>query len=709
MKKPLKETDKLYKKKHLKISTFILVVILMFGVGLFIYSYRSLSQAMQDERADAVNQIGGLVTEKVAVLRDTNVSEVKQKALLLENAHVSTKAEASRMMTDPENFLLVTDSGAFRTMDGGSVVVGDTQLMANITSGEGVQSSFATIQTKGDYWLFSIKMSGVNLDGEPIIGLVKRVDAQTYADIAAIPIYDGAGASYVVDKNGVVLMHPSKVTYSDAFQGYNFINILKKENIKQSDIDALSSAMQDGKEAQAVITMNDNRWLIKVMPLETGRSLVLTVPITVTAKTTLSRMQNTIVGIGVVAVTATLLFAVWMTYMVRRSQAVELEQAKARAKSDFMDKMSHDIRTPLNAIVGMNELALESMDDQKVVTDCLEKAKASSTYLISIINDVLDMSRIESGKMTVAQKPFSMEDVLDTVERIETGPAKEKKLELTVTAKTPIDTDFVGDSLRIQQCLMNLLSNAIKFTPEGGRVRLTYWSGPLNDGRKQVVFTVEDTGIGMSEDFLERIFTPFEQAQASQTSGQAGSGLGLSIVRSLTELMGGEVSVESTVGKGSVFTIRLPLKTAPRSGPVAQGPRSVALPEGIVGRRILLVEDHPINRQVIRRLLEKMGMVVDEAENGEVAVEKFAASRPGDYAMIIMDIKMPVMDGLTATRNIRAMDRDDAAAIPIVALSANAYAEDADKSTEAGMQAHLAKPIEIEEMRKALATYIKPV
>ena len=391
---------------------------------------------------------------------------------------------------------------------------------------------------------------------------------------------------------------------------------------------------------------------------------------------------------------------------LRRKREEDKKAAAVEAQTSFLAKMSHDIRTPLNAIVGMHELALESMDDRDAVYDCLIKAKKSSEYLMSVINDVLDMSRIENGKMKAAHEPFDLNEVLESVMTVEGPTAAEKKLNLTLRTPDSISRDFVGDGQRLRQCLMNLVNNAVKFTPAGGEVTVTAHVTPQDDSHSAVQLSVSDTGIGMSEEFMEHIFQPFEQEQNSMYNSNVGSGLGLSIVYEFVSLMGGKTSVQSKKGEGSTFTIDLTLETVPHVEKKKDVLSEKALARRFRGKKILLVEDNLINRQILKNLLVKMELTVDEAENGKAAVDRYLAEPAGTYALILMDIMMPVMGGLEAARNIRSAGRADSGTVPIIALSANAFEEDAKKSMEAGMQMHLAKPVEVDELRRVLLRYI---
>lgn len=277
----------------------------------------------------------------------------------------------------------------------------------------------------------------------------------------------------------------------------------------------------------------------------------------------------------------------WLYYYVKKGQKIKLEQAKATLKSDFMNKVSHDIRTPLTAVIGLNDLLMNNADKPDIVADCAQKAKKSGEYLISIINDVLDMSRIESGKLHISHSVFDMKELLETVVQLETYPSGEKELTLRLDCPSDFHRGFLGDAVRIKQCLINLISNAIKFTPEKGIVTLAYREEMESSKDSKVYFIVEDTGIGMSEAFMQQMFCPFEQEQSSLTSNHVGSGLGLAIVHSLVTLMNGAIHAESKLNKGSRFVIELPLERAELSETRPKDRGTDELPSHLLGKRIL--------------------------------------------------------------------------------------------------------------------------
>ena len=387
-------------------------------------------------------------------------------------------------------------------------------------------------------------------------------------------------------------------------------------------------------------------------------------------------------------------------------QALELAEEASRAKSDFLSSMSHDIRTPMNAIMGMTALASAYIDDPVRVADCLQKISISSRHLLSLINDILDMSKIERGKITLNRMEMSVPGLLEQLSTIIEPQARAAGLSFRAHAGQVRRERFFGDALRVSQILLNLLSNAVKFTPEGGRVELLAEELPAAGAdRVRYRFTVRDTGVGMSEEFLTTIFDPF--ARGREATRVEGTGLGLSIAKGLVDLMGGSISVESRPGGGSVFTVELECEAGGAFGPPAGeagGPQSAVPAEEapFAGRRILVAEDNEINAEILCGLLEIYGAETVVRTDGAKAVREFRNQPPGTYDAVLMDIQMPEMNGYEAARAIRGLDRPDARTVPIIAMTANAFSEDVQAALAAGMTAHVAKPIDTAILQSTL-------
>ena len=377
---------------------------------------------------------------------------------------------------------------------------------------------------------------------------------------------------------------------------------------------------------------------------------------------------------------------------------VETEQA-SRAKTTFLNSMSHDIRTPMNAILGFTALAKTHMDDRARVEDYLEKISISGEHLLMLINDVLDMNRIESGKIEIETRPMNLLTLIDELQTIVQPSAAQKQLNWTVEDGTLAHPFVCGDKLRLNQVLINMLGNAIKFTPSGGSVRFIISEhSDAPEGFADYSFVVTDTGVGMSKAFQKHIFEPFSRAE--NVGNIQGTGLGMSIASSIVNLMGGSIDVASEVGKGSTFVVRLRLplcEAVPEENSVQRTQKRV-----MTVKRILLVEDNELNREVAQTILEEAGFTVETANDGAEAVERMEKAKSGDFDLILMDVQMPRLNGYEATRRIRSMIDPRKARIPIVAMTANAFQEDKRQALEAGMDAHIAKPIEIAKLLETL-------
>lgn len=380
--------------------------------------------------------------------------------------------------------------------------------------------------------------------------------------------------------------------------------------------------------------------------------------------------------------------------------------AVSQAKSDFLSRMSHEIRTPMNAITGMTAIAKTVLDDKEKTRTCLEKIESANAYLLSLINDVLDMSRIESGKVELNLEKTDLGRQMDKLEMLMRPQAEARKIQFSVQ-NTFSGPPVMADGLRLNQVLVNIVSNAIKFTGEDGKVAVQL--APVlpvetTDKEVRLHFSVTDTGIGISKEAMGRIFNAFEQESKSTSALYGGTGLGLTISSYLVQMMGGTLDVTSEPGKGSKFSFMLTFAYAPEN---REASREAEISSGISpalrGKRILLAEDNVLNREIAETILTMSGFTVESAADGKEALDMFTQSPPGFYDAILMDIRMPVMDGLEATRRIRTLGKSDSRGIPIIAMSANAFDEDMKKSLESGMTCHLSKPIEVDKVLDTLS------
>ena len=388
-----------------------------------------------------------------------------------------------------------------------------------------------------------------------------------------------------------------------------------------------------------------------------------------------------------------------------------------RSKSSILSSMSHEVRTPLNAIIGLNKMVLKSADLSDDVREKSLKIEASANHLLVLVNDVLDMSRIESGQLDLASEPFSLKELLSQTDVIIGGQCATKGLEYNSDSPSDVPEWYMGDAVKLEQALINILGNTVKFTQAPGSVSFTTrYAGSFGD-MHTLQFVVSDTGIGIDEKFLPKIFDTFSQEDSARTSKYGGSGLGLAITKNIIDQMDGDIQVESKKGRGTTFTVTVTLKATKAPSDSTQDQDEVEadepveeLPEGALeGLRVLMAEDVELNAEILIDLLDLEDIVAEHAENGQIAVDMFNDSEVGYYDAVLMDLRMPVMDGLSASKAIRALQRPDAGTVPIIALTANAFEEDVRHSLQAHMNAHLAKPIDPDLLYLTLAKLTKRI
>ena len=393
--------------------------------------------------------------------------------------------------------------------------------------------------------------------------------------------------------------------------------------------------------------------------------------------------------------------------MLTVEAALEVAEKASKAKTDFLSNMSHDIRTPMNAIIGITTLMKNELHQPEKLAEHLDKLESSGQLLLGIINDILDMSRIESGKTTLNVEKMNLPQQvsqLDSIIRQQAGQRRQ-----TFTVETHVQHENVlADPSRLNQVLMNILANAVKYTPTGGHIRLEVDELTHTEHYAKYRFVVQDDGIGMSEEFQKHIFEPFERERTSTVSKVQGTGLGMAITRSIVDLMGGSISVESASGKGTRFEVvlELPIDTEADTTQEAQAlPEEEDTASPLCGMKFLCAEDNALNAEILQMLLETRGASCTICSNGQEIVDVFASVKPGDYDVILMDVQMPVMDGLEATRRIRNGENPLGRTIPILAMTANAFLEDMQKSREAGMDEHLSKPVDIAALEQTVKRF----
>ena len=390
-------------------------------------------------------------------------------------------------------------------------------------------------------------------------------------------------------------------------------------------------------------------------------------------------------------------------------EALGAAEEANKAKTAFLSNMSHEIRTPMNAIIGLDSLALNNGDIPDETREYLEKINESANHLLSLINDVLDMSRIESGSLVLHKEEFSFRDMLDQINTMVRTQCDDKGLDYECSVIGKINDYYIGDEMKLKQVLLNILSNAIKFTDAPGTVSFTVQRTAVYEDHSSIRFRIKDTGVGMDKTFIPRIFDPFTQEDSNRTSKYGSTGLGMAITKNIVELMNGTISVRSEKGSGTVFTVVITLtnsKSGHAGGADDYAERKTGGPADLRGRHILMAEDVKINAEIMKKLIQASDAEIDHAENGRAALDMFRNSPEGYYDAILMDVRMPEMDGLETTEAIRSLDRPDAKTVPIIALTANAFDEDVQRSLQVGMDAHLSKPVEPDRLYQTLKELI---
>ena len=389
-------------------------------------------------------------------------------------------------------------------------------------------------------------------------------------------------------------------------------------------------------------------------------------------------------------------------------KAAEDARRANAAKTDFLRRMSHDVRTPINGIRGMVEISRHYAGDEAKQEECRQKILSASGFLLELVNNVLDMNKLESGEIRLEQQPFDLRRLVEETVSVTEVQAQERGIRLQYNGVQGEHTAVIGSPVHVRQVLQNIASNAIKYTPEGGSVTLECCETLCANEQATYSFRCTDTGIGMSPAFQKHAFEPFAQEDSSARTAYAGTGLGLAITRELVEQMGGQITFTSQQGKGTVFVISMPFRLdteAQAAADARQAAQPAAADSGVRGAKVLLVEDNDLNMEIAQFLLENEGAIVTQAWNGQQALDAFTASEPGTFDVILMDVMMPVMGGLEAARRIRALPRPDAATVPIFAMTANAFQDDIERSRAAGMNEHLTKPLETRQLMATIARY----
>lgn len=571
---------------------------------------------------------------------------------------------------------------------------------------------FIRIGMEREYMVFSAVLPvPIMLDGHEIGAVMYAWDSSEYRAVLSSKLFTEKSSSLLIGNDGNIAIYPEGEGSEE--YGYNIFTYLNNQGMAEEDLESIRSMIADKEENTILCEAGGSRWLFCVAYYSDPYRIMIMLPIEITASGTYQNLYGLLASVVCALLILFLIvgffqLSIFIRQRAQREKELQMEflMKTAQVKNEFLAKMSHDIRTPLNGIIGMNYIASTKMPEEcKEVREYLEKVDISAKYLLGILNDILDMSKIESGKLKLNAEAFALDKLIASIEPLVFSQLEGKNVRYHFDFAGGTDCDYIGDELRIKQVLMNLLSNAIKFTEEGS-VTLTVTTKPVSEEKDEIKFSVRDTGKGMTDKFMESIFTPFTQEDTGIAARYGGSGLGLSIVKSYVDLMGGDIVVSSEINKGSEFEVTLTLERTAHSEPVEDVTSDVGNMYSFSGKRVLLCEDNDLNAEIAVIILERFGLKAERTENGRLGVEWFKRSAPGYYAMIFMDVRMPEMDGYEATREIRSLERSDAKKVPICALSANAFSDDIRESLASGMNEHLAKPLEIDLLAEVLKKYL---
>jgi signal transduction histidine kinase/ActR/RegA family two-component response regulator len=700
-----------------------------------------LLKSSQETTEDAVYGVSSLYLEELTMQKanqftDTMKSEIRQLLVTIHALRESDLADQKSMQSFIGKMKNNNDFDFFALIDEHGTVYTENESFPGISKFQFPERDFTEPAVSFDQSignenlvLLTVPLEGRSLDGSGLIAASVGIDADTVSDRLALSQSDGRSFSNVVMADGSYVI---RTYHMHMPENTNLFSLLERdaEFTNGTSAKGWKEDMKAGKPGMAVYELQDVLHYTYYMPIE-GTDWFITTTLHYdlisrnvdVIRTTLTR--NSTIQLILILFVLCALFAVYLS-MQKRNQRLHFEKLQAeegsKAKSAFLSNMSHDIRTPMNAIIGFTNLAVKHAEDAERTRNYLNKILASGNHLLALINDVLEMSRIESGKLHLEETECNLLEVLDGLNSMIFGQAQDKQLELAMDAVHLAHAEVYCDKLRLNQMLLNLLGNSIKFTPAGGKISvLIEETGGAPEGFGSYVIRVKDNGIGMSPEFAAKVFTPFEREKTSTVSGIQGTGLGMAITKNIVDRMNGTIEVVTAPGQGCEFVIRLRLRlregaaqAAGAGGSEKQrgfGQQDTAeIPENkpeFSGRRILLAEDNDLNREIAAEILEEAGFEIEEAEDGGTALEKVRASETGYYDLILMDIQMPVMDGYEASRAIRSLENRELAGIPIIAMTANAFEEDRKAALEAGMDGHLAKPLDLDMLFAVLEKMLR--
>ncbi len=716
---------------HRKIMLIVPVILVFFILGAVVFGIsRRISNKMSESAIANLSGSLDLISNTIETL--LNQEAQFQKLLSQELA----------VLEEPEEFVLSYDRNDTMVkisliLTGESAGISNTgevftEEELDFSDGKSVDDlllSRSYINSMGT-WAYTMKCPVVR-DGEEIASLYIEYIYDSFDEALPSKFYNNTAKLYLMDAaTERLVLKPKGIGERDAghmsLEDFYHANKIFEETIQIN----VAENIKDGKDVMFYHDIQNEESLIYMWSVDGGVAyLIGYVPVRAIQQEGDAVNQNIWIVVTVMLAAffgccALYLFFERQQGRIRKDREAERElynsqlkealqtaQIANNSKTTFLSNMSHDIRTPMNAILGFAALLAKDVNNPEKVQDYTKKITASGQHLLSLINDVLDISKIESGKVVLTISEFALNDMLASVDAIIRPAAKEKNQTFEITVTGIKHDHLIGDETRMNQILLNLLSNAVKYTQEGGKISLRVIGLKQHSNQyEHIRIEVEDNGYGMTPEYLETIFEAFTRAENSTTNKVQGTGLGMAITKNIVELMGGTIEVTSEVGTGSRFVVELELRIPEAKVEVRDEEEQHAadVDAGILeGRHFLVAEDNEINAEILSELLDIEEASCEVTENGKAALERFKDARPGTFDAILMDVQMPVMNGYEATRAIRALERKDAGEIPIIAMTANAFAEDVKDAMDAGMSAHIAKPIDMDLLKRTLSLYLR--
>ena len=739
------------KRKKIIVPLFFLILILLSLIFVKLLLNRMNSYIAENGKSSM-----GAVVEQIQQTYDLQVNGYYSQLHLLEDSLIQEEVRSIELDRNKKFFeawqkesestlIFLQENGKAITTDGTKLRVDmPSKLLLDLRNGYNIGKlvSLDYNQKKKDGYLVAIPCQEYTINGETYTAIGTLYDHSKLDSMLSVKSYNGNAYLFMLDNDG-------NITYTNQkedkfFRNYFLLKHLKGDQaITEEEADSLQKKL-DGREQGVELLGSDKPYYLGYCPIENNNTMLICIVEKSVVDNVLKDYQKTIGFTTLLMAGFILLLFAGLFYSISRRSLAEqkaeyekrnneiqtqamkemeesnkkLKKAKDittealqtaenanKAKTDFLSNMSHDIRTPMNAIIGMTSLIRHDAGNKAKVIEYADKIDISSQHLLGIINDILDMSKIEAGKTVFKYTDFSMPDLIEELNTIFQPQIAERNQTLMVI-KENIRHEWVnGDQVHLMQIFSNLLSNAVKYTQEGGKIQfLVEECETKSSVYAKYRFLVSDNGMGMSADFKETIFDPFTRAEGSVTNKIQGTGLGMAITRNLVEAMGGTIDVESELGQGSCFEVLIDLRIAEdRSvSSTVQEEKNEQNDNIFQGMRFLCAEDNELNAEILTELLKIEGAECTICENGEEILKTFEKSAPGDYDMILMDVQMPVMNGYEATKAIRQSSHELAKTIPVIAMTANAFSEDIQHSLAAGMNAHISKPVEMEVLKKTI-------